>query len=220
MFELQEVSYRGPVRAAPPAAFAAIRVIRRHEDLFALGEELLPATGVLLGEHLLAAGVVTAEGLREALALQPRLADRRLGWILTTLGRLRQDDLDRVLAARKGVVTVSLSGFRPSIDYTQRLPFEVARRFGMVLLHEEEGVSWVAAADAQNPHLREVATFALGRRVVLLRAGRREFDTYLRERDPRTVALRSPYYDAIQGVRGQQNHKLSGPLEYVHCPVA
>lgn len=211
MLELLDLSHSRLARDAVHAPFAAVRLIRRHEDLLELGEMPPPAPGVLLGEHLLAAGVVSPEGLREALALQPRLPGRRLGWILTMLDHLKREDLDRVLAARMGVVTVSLAAFRPSADYSQRLTFETARRFGMVLLHEDERTSWVAVTDASDPKAREVASFALGKRVVLVQAGRRELDTYVREMDPRTATLRGAYYDAIQGLRGQQNER---PLDY------
>jgi hypothetical protein len=208
---------------ASEASFDTVYALRRPEDALAFDGSTPPPAHRRIGEHLLACGAITPDGLVEALALQPGLPGRRLGWILVMLGRLEQQALDRVLAARLGVVSVSLRGLRTPVEHRQRIPAATAKRLGIALVHEDARTAWVAFADTTDPRAREAATFVLGKRIVALHAGRSEVLALLGERDPDRAELGSPYYDATQR-RGEAaiDARLvpADSLDFVSCSAA
>jgi hypothetical protein len=169
---LQDISHSGALADAGDPAAGRVPVPTDAHELVALGADLPAATGLPIGEQLVAAGMVTREALAEALAIQARVPGRRLGWILVVLGQLSQEDLDRVLAWRVGVRSISITRFRPAPGLRSRLSLAHVRRLGIALLHEDERTAWVAFADATDARAREAAGFALGKRVLALHAPR------------------------------------------------
>jgi hypothetical protein len=170
-------------------AIAPVYAIRNPRDLERL-EALTPQRSVQpLGEYLLARGLITADDLAEVLSSQRTTKERRIGWILKTLGILEPDVLNLSLAAHSGTPCVYLGNYKAEADYEDLLPKEFARENGMVLLHDSPEAAWLAIADlTQRAGYREVVTDKFGKRVALLHATQRDLIKYLeRDTPPRTV---------------------------------
>jgi hypothetical protein len=144
---------------------APVYAIRNPADLECVAKLTPPRSPQPLGQYLLARGLVTEEDLKEALAMQRAAGERRIGWIVKTLGMVEGEVLNRVLAAHSGLPWVYLGAYRPRLDLSHLLPAPTAREHGMTLLHEDLDTAWLAVTDlAPTPALREV-TEKLGKRV-------------------------------------------------------
>jgi hypothetical protein len=142
-----------------------------------------------LGEYLLARGLITADDLAEVLSSQRTTKERRIGWILKTLGILEPETLNLALAAHSGTPCVYLGNYKAEADYEDLMPKEFARENGMVLLHDSPETAWLAIADlTQRTGYREVVTDKFAKRVALLHAAPRDLISYLdRNTPPRTI---------------------------------
>ena len=154
-----------PVPIIGDPAIAPVYAIRTHEDLayvMSLSQSALP---VPLGQFLVKHGVVNAEELKEALAMQRSNTERHIGWIVKTLGHLDELNLGRVLAAHRGIPCVSLVYYRAADDFRGRLPAVATRERGIVVLHEAAEEAWIAVADATNTRVAKAVGTVLGKPV-------------------------------------------------------
>jgi type IV pilus assembly protein PilB len=104
-----------------------------------------PAKG-LLGEQLLAAGVVTRPQLTIALQQQKRTGEM-LGEILRKLGFLSSDGLSLALANQFGAEHIDLDHLEPNPEYAAMVPEYMARERHVVPVRLENGVLTVAMAN-------------------------------------------------------------------------
>ena len=165
-------------------------------ELVAIQGGAAPVAQRPLGEHLVEVGLVTPAAVREAMALQAGMPGRRLGWILVMLDWLTRDELDRVIASRVGIPSVSLAGYPVPRDMARRLPVAVARSANLAFVHEDERHVWVAFADVSDAAavaLARFAAFAAGKRVVAVQASRGDIEQFNNRRDPSWVAPVHPY---------------------------
>lgn len=84
-----------------------------------------------LGQMLKGAGLITAEQLRKALALQKR-DGRKIGSALVKLGAIDEEILATFLGMQKGIEGVPLAERRIGRDLLRLVPRELAYRLGAV----------------------------------------------------------------------------------------
>ncbi|MEZ5978023.1 MAG: ATPase, T2SS/T4P/T4SS family [Planctomycetota bacterium] len=117
----------------------------------------------MLGEMLLAAGVVDADQLREALVYH---RDRRIkvGEALVQLGYVDEPTVFRALAKQQGMPFVDLSG-NVGQEILDLVPEEIARDQRLVPVIEKGGALIVAVDDPSNRIVADQLQFQLGRDV-------------------------------------------------------
>jgi type IV pilus assembly protein PilB len=113
--------------------------------MFEANTKAIPSKG-LLGEQLLAAGVVTRPELTIALQQQKRTGEL-LGEILRKLGFLSSDGLSLALANQFGAEHIDLDHLEPNREYASMVPETMARERHVVPVHLENGVLTVAMAN-------------------------------------------------------------------------
>ena len=99
-----------------------------------------------LGQLLQEKGIVSAEHLAEALAVQESMGGH-LGQILIKLGHLSEDRLLEVLSEQMQIPTFDLKGFVPDPEVVDLLPRELLERVNAVPLRKEMGVLVVGITD-------------------------------------------------------------------------
>lgn len=114
-----------------------------------------------LGEELLRRGVITRRQLDEALAMQRR-SGGRLGEILVFLGFVTQETLYRALATQGELGRV---GSAVSLGDVRALPYEMADRYGAIVLREEKSYFVVAVRARLNPQAEAEIRDFLGKPV-------------------------------------------------------
>jgi type IV pilus assembly protein PilB len=126
-----------------------------------------PATpgGDLLGDLLVADGVITTEQLEQALAAQPR-SGLRLGDQLIQMGMIDERQLTRMLARQYGIGVGDLSRQAPDPQMAGRLSEDVARQFMAIPLRDVDGVIDVAVGNPR-PGIEAEIQRALGAPVKL-----------------------------------------------------
>jgi type IV pilus assembly protein PilB len=100
----------------------------------------------LLGEQLLASGVVTGPQLTIALQQQKRTGEM-LGEILRKLGFLSSENLSLALANQLGAEHIDLDRLEANPEYAKMVPETMARERHVVPVHFESGVLTVAMAN-------------------------------------------------------------------------
>ncbi len=100
----------------------------------------------LLGEQLLASGVVTNPQLTIALQQQKRTGEM-LGEILRKLGFLSSENLSLALANQLGAEHIDLDRLEANPEYAKMVPETMARERHVVPVHFEGGVLTVAMAN-------------------------------------------------------------------------
>jgi len=110
---------------------------------------------------LLAAGAVTEEGLREALALQHK-SGARLGEALAQLGLVEETTLARTVAKQLGMPFVDLSKGRVPAAVLERVPSEFAREQGLLPVALRGGKLVVAIDDHLKRIVVDQLQFTLG----------------------------------------------------------
>ena len=102
-----------------------------------------------LGELLIKENLITAEQLQEALSAQKGKGGR-LGYNLTQMGFLSEDDLTKFLSKQYGVPSINLSEFEVDTEIISLVPFDVAKKY-LVLPVNRAGASLIVAmADPSN----------------------------------------------------------------------
>ena len=119
--------------------------LSRQELERALGQRVAPKGK--LGEELLRRGVITQSQLDEALAMQRR-SGGRLGEILLFLGFTTQEQLYRTLANQGEIGRI---GSNVDLTDVRALPYEMADKYGAIVIREEEKYVVVAVRSKLGP---------------------------------------------------------------------
>jgi type II secretion system protein E len=128
---------------------------------------------VLLGELFVQRGLITAQQLDQALALQ-REDPRYLGQILVSLGWIAEERLLPVLAEQAGISYVSLRGIVVEPKTLARVPAKFASRYHLLPLAFDNGSLRVAVADPFDVQALDELKLLLGCELVPLWASQRE----------------------------------------------
>lgn len=102
-----------------------------------------------LGDMLLEAGLISQKQLDEALDVQKKEGGR-LGYILTKLGFVSDEEVTGLLSRQYGIPAVNLEHFEISEDVLKRVPVEVSQRYAIIPLSRTGSTLTVAIADPTN----------------------------------------------------------------------
>ena len=102
-----------------------------------------------LGDMLLDAGLIQKKQLEEALGVQ-KTEGGRLGYILTKLGFISDEEVTSFLSRQYGIPAVNLDHFEISEDVIKRIPVDVAQRYSIIPLSRTGSTLTVAIADPTN----------------------------------------------------------------------
>ncbi len=103
----------------------------------------------MLGEMLIAEGLLSQEQLKRALAEQ-KTHGGRVGMILKNLGFVTEDDIIKVLGRQMGIQYMDLSGMIVEPEVVQLVPEMIARRHQIVPLFRKGKALTIAMADPLN----------------------------------------------------------------------
>jgi type IV pilus assembly protein PilB len=129
-------------------------------DALTLAEPGIANPG-LLGEMLVARGLVSREQLDHALAEQVA-SGRRLGTQLVELGAISERDLVTTVAEQMGTSVADLRLSVPHADAVARFPEELARRYEVVPVSVTEAGLEIAVADIMSDELQAAIETAVG----------------------------------------------------------
>lgn len=117
----------------------------------------------LLGEQLLAEGLITRTQLDKAIEIQNVSKDKRIGEILIEAGAVDTNAVDSVLAARLGIPRVDLRTLEIEIEAVKLVPNLTARRLVLMpcFLHRSHVV--VATRNPLDHDTLQALRFATGK---------------------------------------------------------
>jgi hypothetical protein len=159
-----------------------------------------------IGEILQRRGLITAEELGRALAIQRRTPGTRLGVCLLRMGIVDEEALAEALGEQLGVPVVpssALDDLPPEV--IERIPAEMARSFAIVPLRVLGREIHLALADPQNLGRLDEISFALGCRIRAFLATEpaieRALAQYYAPEDPWQEAMKAgPGLEAVDAV--------------------
>ncbi len=102
-----------------------------------------------LGELLVKEGLLTPEQLQEALSAQ-KGGGGRLGYNLTNMGFISEDDLTTFLSKQYGVPSINLSEFQVDPEVISLVPFDVAKKYFVLPVNRAGSSLILAMADPSN----------------------------------------------------------------------
>ena len=103
----------------------------------------------MLGEMLIAEGMISREQLEQALAEQKRHGGR-VGTIMRGLGFVTEDNIIKVLGKQMGIQSVALSSIIVDADVVKVIPETLARRYQVIPLFKKDKALTLAMVDPLN----------------------------------------------------------------------
>ncbi|MBQ2056081.1 MAG: type II/IV secretion system protein [Bacteroidaceae bacterium] len=103
-----------------------------------------------IGEMLKEYGYVTDEQIREALAIQKQDRTKKLGQILVELGYITEKEVLDALGKRMGLQIIKLDNFKVDTNAVARIPKQLASKYNMIAIAEDESKLTVAMSDPLN----------------------------------------------------------------------
>ena len=116
---------------------------------------------VRLGEMLVKAGLITAEQLQEALAVQQKNGEK-VGYNLIRLGHVREDDITQLLSEQYGVPSINLRHFEIDGTVISLVPSEVAQKYMILPVNRTGATLTIAMADPTNVFAMDDIKFMTG----------------------------------------------------------
>ena len=129
-----------------------------------LGQQIQLDQKKRIGDILLEQGLITEEQLRTGLNEQKK-SGLQLGKCLTSLGFLSESKLLDVLSAQLDVQHVVLENMTFSHALLKIIPEEMARKYKVIPLFEQEGIVTFAMADPSNLRTLDHLKFKTGKEV-------------------------------------------------------
>jgi type IV pilus assembly protein PilB len=116
----------------------------------------------LLGEVLVAAGVLAATDVSRAVEAQKKTGGR-LGSVLVSLGLCTEEEIREALHDQMGVDVIDLGALEPDPEALDLLPIEMIRKYEVIPLKLENGQLWIAMMDPYNLAAIDDIRFYTGR---------------------------------------------------------
>jgi type IV pilus assembly protein PilB len=116
---------------------------------------------VRLGEMLVKAGLITAEQLQEALAVQQKNGEK-VGYNLIRLGYVREDDITQLLSEQYGVPSINLRHFEIDGTVISLVPSEVAQKYMVLPVNRTGATLTIAMSDPTNVFAMDDIKFMTG----------------------------------------------------------
>ena len=135
------------------------------ESTKSIGEAPSVETGPLFGELLVAKGLLSREELEEVLNVQ-RERGGRLGEVLLRLKMLNDEDVTRTLAEYLSIEYIKLNDVNIiDMDVARSLPENIAKRFCLAAVREEEDKIVIVMADPLNVVAIDTVTLKMKRQI-------------------------------------------------------
>ncbi|MCQ2461517.1 MAG: Flp pilus assembly complex ATPase component TadA [Clostridia bacterium] len=103
-----------------------------------------------IGEMLKEYGYVTDDQIREALAIQKQDRTKKLGQILVEQGYISEKEVLDALGKRMGLQIIKLDNFKVDTNAVARIPKQLATKYNMIAIAEDECKLTVAMSDPLN----------------------------------------------------------------------
>ena len=103
----------------------------------------------MLGEMLIAEGIITRDQLEKALAEQ-KLHGGRLGAVLRSMGYVTEEDIIKVLGKQMGIPHMNLDNIIVDPQIVKMIPETVARRYQVIPLYKKGNIITLAMVDPLN----------------------------------------------------------------------
>jgi len=103
----------------------------------------------MLGEMLIAEGLISPEQLDRALAEQ-KLHGGRIGTLFESMGFVTEEDIIMVLGKQMGIQPVTLSSIIIDPDVVKIIPETLARRHQVIPLYKRDRILTLAMVDPLN----------------------------------------------------------------------
>jgi type IV pilus assembly protein PilB len=103
-----------------------------------------------IGEMLKEYGYVTDDQIKEALAIQKSDRSKKLGQILVELGYISEKEVLDALGKRMGLQIIRLDTFKIDTNAVARIPKQLAQKYNMIAISEDDGKLTVAMSDPLN----------------------------------------------------------------------
>lgn len=137
----------------------------KDDDLTSvLGQQIQLDQKKRIGDILIEQGLITQEQLKAGLDEQKKCG-LQLGKCLTKLGFLSESKLLDVLSAQLDVTHVVLENFAFSRELLRIIPEEMARKYKVIPLYEQEGMVTFAMADPSNLRTIDHLKFKTGKEI-------------------------------------------------------
>lgn len=105
---------------------------------------------VRIGDVLKEHGYINDQQLQQALDYQKEHKGKRLGTILMEMGLVSEDQMLDALGQRMELPVVDISGKTLDIDAVSLIPRQMAQKYNLIAVEEQEGVLTVAMSDPLN----------------------------------------------------------------------
>ena len=103
-----------------------------------------------IGEMLKEYGYITDDQIKQALAIQKQDRSKKLGQILVDLNYISEKEVLDALGKRMGLQIIKLDNFRVDTEAVARIPKQLASKYNMIAIAEDEGKLTVAMSDPLN----------------------------------------------------------------------
>ncbi len=103
-----------------------------------------------IGEMLKEYGYITDDQIKQALAIQKQDRSKKLGQILVELGYISEKEVLDALGKRMGLQIIKLDNFKIDTSAVARIPKQLAVKYNMIAIAEDEGKLTVAMSDPLN----------------------------------------------------------------------
>lgn len=103
-----------------------------------------------IGEMLKEYGYITDDQIKQALAIQKQDRSKKLGQILVELGYITEKEVLDALGKRMGLQIIKLDNFKIDTSAVARIPKQLAVKYNMIAIAEDQGKLTVAMSDPLN----------------------------------------------------------------------
>lgn len=103
-----------------------------------------------IGEMLKEYGYITDDQIKQALAIQKQDRSKKLGQILVELGYITEKEVLDALGKRMGLQIIRLDNFKIDTSAVARIPKQLAVKYNMIAIAEDQGKLTVAMSDPLN----------------------------------------------------------------------
>src|SRR5947209_1901708 len=146
-----------------------------------------------LGELLVRENLISLSQLQKAQEEQ-RKTGARLGYSLTKLGLIQEDELTAFLSKQYGVPSINLAEFEVSLDVITLIPPELAKRHQLIPVNRTGATLIVAMSDPSNIYAIDDLKFRTGLNIEVVVASEVAIDEAIQRYYERQVS-----YDDVLG---------------------
>lgn len=122
---------------------------------------------IRLGDVLIEQGLINNAQLGEALKYQKEHTDLRLGACLVEMGFVSEEEVIRALANKFDMEIADFSGVEIDINVVRQIPENVARKYNVIAIGEEDDALVIALDDPINYYAIEDVRSLVGKRLVI-----------------------------------------------------